>query len=131
MDPVLDAKFIVRDYLKKEGQEVPETEKLFLVYFSYIIGGWKCELATATQPGLMFQITHNREFSENYLDVYVKRANCVYIDDGRELTQVSSKEATSRPDVDPPICPDCGNKAVWSQGQFVCNNHPNTVRVVN
>lgn len=125
MNPVKDAMFILQTHLGKEypNLEPPTEDEIFLVYFSYIIGGWKCELATGAHPGFLYQITHNVQFVENYLDVYQKRSNSVYIDDGLVMKEISSKEAPSRPDVDIPICPACDKPAVWSQGRFVCNNH--------
>lgn len=130
MDPILDAKFILRDHLTKNGETVPEPEDIFVVWFNFSVGAWKCEMATRAYPGWMFQVTHNPNSAETYLDVYTKKSNHVYIDNGKDLTEVSSEDAPSRPDVDIPTCPDCDEKAVWSQGQFVCNNHFN-VRVVS
>lgn len=133
MDYILDAKYILLDHLRKHkpAAPLPSPEEIFIVKTSYSIGTWKVDMATRTNPGYLFQATHNPQFNETYLDVYVKESNSVYIDDGSELTEVTSKTASSRPDVDIPDCPDCGEKAVWSQGQFVCNNHDTMIRVVN
>lgn len=131
-DYIHDAKNILLDHLSKKypGRPLPEVDEIFIVKSHYSVGSWKVEMATRPNPGYLFQATHNPEFNETYLDVYVKESNHVYIDDGHELTEVRTKEAPSRPDVDIPTCPDCEEKAVWSQGQFVCNNHPFEPKVV-
>lgn len=121
MDPIADAKWILRDHFQKtrEGSEgILADSEIFVVYFSYIIGGWKCEMASSKAPGYMFQVTHNKNANETYLDVYVKESNSVYEPGGSEIT---TKDAASRPDIDQPTCPDCGTLMVWSQGRFVCN----------
>lgn len=123
MDAIAEAKWILRDHFSKtrEGKDaILHDNEIFLVKFAYVLGGWKCELATLLAPGYLFQITHNKDFHENYLDVYVKKSNHVYADGEGEIT---SKEAASRPDLDHPDCPVCGKKMVWSMGDFICNDH--------
>lgn len=129
MNPIDDAIFILRDHLSKNAEHVPEPDEIFIVWFNYTVGSWKCEMATAAFPGWLFQVTHNPSNGETYLDVHTKKSNHVYMHNGVDLAEITSKESPSRPDVDIPICPDCGEKAVWSQGLFVCNNHFNVRKV--
>lgn len=125
-NPIEDAKHILRDHLEKNLQPVPEPEDIFVVWFNYSVGSWKCEMATRDCPGWLFQVTHNPNALETYLDVYKKESNHVYMHNGLDLVEITSKDAPSRPDVDIPNCPVCSRAMVWSQGKFVCNGHEET-----
>ena len=131
MDPILDAKFILRDYFKKSFPELelPDVDKIFVTHHTYSIGNPKTEMAVSSTPGYLFQVTHNKDCMETYLDVYKKESNTVYIDDGN-LREISSEEAVSRPDVGPPDCGVCSKEMVWSMGTFVCNEHVPAIRAM-
>jgi hypothetical protein len=48
-----------------------------LVWFCYILGGWKALLFIQEYPGNYFEVTYNVAKNETYLDHYVKKVNKV------------------------------------------------------
>lgn len=52
-------------------------DEVYVVWFCYILGGWKALVSTARANGLYYEVTFNKEKQELYLDVYQKEDNIV------------------------------------------------------
>lgn len=48
---------------------------VYLVWFAYVLGGWKALLSTSVPDGRYYEVTHNHVKKETYLDTYVKVEN--------------------------------------------------------
>ena len=55
-----------------------QIEELYVVWFAYILGGWKALVSTSRADGRYYEVTHNQKKSETYVDTYVKTNNSVY-----------------------------------------------------
>lgn len=71
------ARFLVRDYLNQTLEKSDEIssvtdEQVYCVWFSKTIKNWKAMVASALPDGKYFEVTHNGDKNETYLDVYVK-----------------------------------------------------------
>lgn len=73
------AREIVDDWVQKRMLETGSATQydLYVVWFCYILGGWKALVSTTMSDGLYFEVTHNYTKSETYLDVYNKIDNFV------------------------------------------------------
>jgi hypothetical protein len=75
------AKAIVRSYveshLDKSDPEVPEFD-VYVVWFSKTLKNWKALISTTLPDGKYYEVTHNGDENETYLDAYLKFDNlCV------------------------------------------------------
>lgn len=76
------AKQIVIDYYN-EHVEITDTKKLkesevFVVWFSKTLQNWKALISTTISDGMYYEVTHNGDKKETYLDAYKKWENvCV------------------------------------------------------
>lgn len=75
-DMMTKARLIVVDYFNKH---VDVTDKkqitiddVFVVWFSKTIQNWKALVSTTVPDGLYYEITHNGDKGETYVDVYKK-----------------------------------------------------------
>lgn len=78
--------FVVGAYNNRVGEEDAEisVSDLKIVWFAYILGGWKALLITSeVTDGLYFEVTHNAERSETYVDTYIKIANDAFTPEGQ------------------------------------------------
>lgn len=66
---------LVKYYSKIKPIEYDET---FVVWFCKTLQNWKVLLATTKQDGMYFEVTHNGDTGEIYLDAYVKKENVVF-----------------------------------------------------
>lgn len=58
-------------------------EDLYIVWFAKTLGNWKALISTSKSgDGLYFEITHNGEKKETYVDTYVKTGNTKFTDEG-------------------------------------------------
>jgi hypothetical protein len=76
---------LVRTYIDGRFDKIdqkPEYET-FMVWFSYILGGWKSLVGTTLPDGMYYEITYNKEKCETYIDAYKKFDN-VCIPDAQE-----------------------------------------------
>lgn len=77
------ARRIVHDYLYTKSIDAgayPHTygpNDIYVVWFCYILGGWKAMVSTSIQDGKYFEVTHNVDRGETYLDVYLKADNVI------------------------------------------------------
>ena len=59
-------------------------DEIYVVWFCYILGGWKALVSTERNDGLYYEVTFNKEKNETYIDTYQKLHNQVY-SHGREI----------------------------------------------
>lgn len=75
IEPMVRARGIVRKYiLEKDHDSVFEE---YVVWFCYILGGWKTLIGTTLQDGMYYEVTYNKDNDEIYLDAYSKLDNRV------------------------------------------------------
>ena len=77
MDTYNIALQIVTDYVK-EHMDVSDSDVDFhsyVVWFCYILGGWKALIATSIPDGTYYEVTFNSQKNEAYLDAYKKFDN--------------------------------------------------------
>lgn len=76
------ARRIVMNYFN-DHVDVTDKKKLtmddvFVVWFSKTLQNWKCLVSTTVSDGMYYEVTHNGDKNENYVDVYKKWENyCV------------------------------------------------------
>lgn len=82
-DFMTKAKQLVVDYFN-EHADVTSGKKLtlenvFIVWFSKTLQNWKALVSTDVPDGMYYEITHNGDKNETYVDVYKKWDNlCVH-----------------------------------------------------
>ena len=64
-----------------------DPDDVYIVWFSKTLRNWKALTATNRSDRLYFEITHNGEKGETYIDMYKKQKNVSVSDDGKVLTQ--------------------------------------------
>lgn len=73
------AKQIVVDYfnshLDKSGGKQISPEDVYVVWFCKTLQNWKALLSTNVRDGVYYEITHNGDKNETYVDVYKKWEN--------------------------------------------------------
>ena len=78
------AKQIVADYFNQhvdvtDGTQIT-TDDVFIVWFCKTLQNWKALVSTTVPDGVYYEVTHNGDKGETYLDVYKKWENMCYID---------------------------------------------------
>lgn len=73
------AKQIVVDYFnshldKTDGKKIG-LEDVYVVWFCKTLQNWKALLSTNVRDGMYYEITHNGDKNETYVDVYKKWEN--------------------------------------------------------
>lgn len=63
----------VLDHLNK-SDPMPEFE-VYVVWFCYILGGWKCLVSTTLPDGMYYEVTYDKSKNSIYLDAYKKFDN--------------------------------------------------------
>ena len=73
------AKQIVVDYFNKHvdvtGNKKITVADVFIVWFSKTLQNWKALVSTTVSDGMYYEITHNGNKDETYVDVYKKWEN--------------------------------------------------------
>ena len=73
------AKQIVVDYFNKHvdvtGNKKITVADVFIVWFSKTLQNWKALVSTTVSDGMYYEITHNGDKDETYVDVYKKLEN--------------------------------------------------------
>ena len=82
------ARALVCDYFNYH-RDVTDSSKLtiddvYVVWFSYTLGNWKCLVSTTVSDGMYYEVTHNATKGETYLDAYKKWDNVCIKDDDNE-----------------------------------------------
>lgn len=80
---VEDAKALVCQYAVLHGKDYTaglllENENVHVVWWTYILGGWKCMLCTDLPDGMYYEVTYNHTKNEIYLDAYKHEKNLEY-----------------------------------------------------
>lgn len=68
---------LLTSHLTQEEKKDPATYGVYVVWFCYILGGWKALLSTTEEDGKYYEITHNKDTLETYIDVYIKSHQAV------------------------------------------------------
>jgi hypothetical protein len=73
------AKKMIVDYVnehldKSDNVQITE-EQVYVVWFCKTLQNWKALLSTTLPDGKYYEVTHNGDKQETYLDVYVKLDN--------------------------------------------------------
>lgn len=76
------ARRIVIDYFNahvdKTDQKQITMDDVFVVWFCKTLQNWKCLASTTVSDGMYYEVTHNGDKGETYVDVYKKWENlCV------------------------------------------------------
>ena len=78
------AKQIVADYFNQHADVTDikriTTDDVFVVWFCKTLQNWKALLSTTVPDGMYYEVTHNGDKGETYLDAYKKWENMCYID---------------------------------------------------
>ena len=73
------AKQIVADYFNQHADVTDSkritTDDVFVVWFCKTLQNWKALLSTTVPDGMYYEVTHNGDRDEIYLDVYKKWEN--------------------------------------------------------
>lgn len=48
---------------------------VYVVWFCYILGGWKCLVSTTLPDGMYYEVTYDKDKNSIYLDAYKKFDN--------------------------------------------------------
>ena len=70
---VLSVENYVIQHLDK-SDPAPEFE-VYVVWFCYILGGWKCLVSTTLPDGMYYEVTYDKNKNSIYLDAYKKFDN--------------------------------------------------------
>lgn len=53
-------------------------DDVFVIWFAKTLQNWKCLVSTTVSDGMYYEVTHNGDKNETYVDVYKKWENyCV------------------------------------------------------
>lgn len=73
------AKKIVMDYFnehveKTDGKKI-SMDDVYVVWFCKTLQNWKAMVSTTVSDGMYYEVTHNGDKNETYLDAYKKWEN--------------------------------------------------------
>lgn len=54
---------------------VPDDTGFYVVWFCFILGGWKALVSSTEPDGRYYEVTFNKDTGKAYLDTYVKTHN--------------------------------------------------------
>lgn len=76
------ARKIVVDYFNKHADVTDHKqitmENVYVVWYNYTLGNWKALVSTTVPDGMYYEVTHNIDKNETYLDVYKKWENIIF-----------------------------------------------------
>lgn len=78
-DIALDLVFTyVKEHLEKTDTHVTfARDEVYLVWFSKVLQNWKALVSTTLPDGMYYEVTHNGDAGETYIDAYKKFQNVV------------------------------------------------------
>ena len=84
------AKQIVVDYFNNHADKTDHVyitkDEVFIVWFCKTLQNWKALVSTTISDGMYYEITHNGDNGETYLDAYKKWENvCIPDFDGKNI----------------------------------------------
>jgi hypothetical protein len=65
----------------KEGEEFPDLD-VYVVWFCKTLQNWKALVCTTMEDGAYYEVTHNGDLRETYIDTYRKQDNRKILDSG-------------------------------------------------
>lgn len=67
----------VTDYIYKHLDKSDATPAfdVYVVWFCYILGGWKCLVSSTLSDGMYYEVTYDKNKNHIYLDAYKKFDN--------------------------------------------------------
>jgi hypothetical protein len=65
---------MVRDWAV-DGLSVPENTSFYIVWYCFILGGWKALVSSTEADGRYYEVTYNKNANEAYIDTYKKTHN--------------------------------------------------------
>lgn len=85
-DAMLDrAKELVVRYFNEQSERTDNfkltKDDVFAVWFCKTLQNWKALVSTTVSDGMYYEVTHNGDKNETYLDAYKKWQNVRYPDD--------------------------------------------------
>ena len=85
-DAMLDrAKELVVRYFNEQSERTDNfkltKDDVFIVWFCKTLQNWKALVSTTVSDGMYYEVTHNGDKNETYLDAYKKWKNICYPDD--------------------------------------------------
>lgn len=63
------------DHVEKTDNKKITEDDVFIVWFSKTLQNWKALVSTTVSDGMYYEITHNGDKGETYLDAYKKWEN--------------------------------------------------------
>lgn len=79
MDKLLRARVLVYLFAKEQDGSIG-LDDVYIVWFCYILGGWKALVSTTLPDDQYYEVTYDREKGQTYIDVYKKKENIVVPD---------------------------------------------------
>lgn len=78
--PIEKAKELVFDHVKSNLEKTDThvtfaKDEVYVVWFCFILGGWKALISTSLPDGMYYEVTHNKDKHETYIDAYKKFQN--------------------------------------------------------
>lgn len=68
-------------HLEKTDEHITFTiDDVYVVWFSKTLQNWKALISTTLPDGMYYEVTHNGDKRETYIDAYKKWANAVIPD---------------------------------------------------
>lgn len=58
-----------------DGLGVDESAVFYMVWFCFILGGWKALVSSTEADGRYYEVTYNKTKGETYVDTYTKTHN--------------------------------------------------------
>lgn len=88
-DPQIYARLLVAQYFnlkaeKTDNETIDHLEDVYVVWFCYILGGWKALVSTTVVDGMYYEVTCDKARGKVYVDAYKKWEN-VEVDYGNDL----------------------------------------------
>ena len=88
----------VKDHLEKSEGSVSFLEgDVYVVWFSKTLQNWKALVSTSLPDGMYYEVTHNGDKRETYLDAYRKVESVVIPDDNEDRIQELRMRLTKAP----------------------------------
>ena len=63
------------DHVEKTDNKKITEDDVFIVWFSKTLQNWKALVSTTVSDGMYYEVTHNGDKEETYLDAYKKWEN--------------------------------------------------------
>lgn len=60
-------------------EELPAYD-IYVIWFAKTLQNWKAIVSTTLEDGRIYEVTHNGDTSETYVDRYIKEHNTLYVD---------------------------------------------------